>query len=164
MEDTKLIEQYKSYFDKLQNGYPTKEYAGSKLIATNKSQFCENGSCKFIGQDIQDNSTKSETVSKTKTEETSTASTHNSNNSQIVHNIAIRETKDFLMPSVNHLASPPNHLQFMTNNSRQSTFFQNGLLNQPNFQRFNGMNRSFRFPVRNSNIKFGNNFYNGGLF
>lgn len=165
-----LLDQYKSYFDKLQNGFPSKEYAGSKLIATNKSTFCENGSCKFISQETHEN----KPIELRAVAEVDNTAPDASNS--ISHSITVKETKDFY--DMNNMAGVPHaQLHNTANNfhvikSWQPTnmqmpannpYLQNAFKQQQNFQRFNGMNRSFRMPMRNSstNFKIGNNYFNG---
>lgn len=159
-----LIEQYKSYFDKLTNGFPSKEYAGSKLIATNKSQFCENGACKAKDQDALDTS-KISLDSKTKKDlnDVSTASNVSNGSLQTINHtihqvMPHKESKDYITSQVNQLAKSQNYVNTWQNNM-QTPFYQNGMRATPGFQRFSGLNRSLRVPVRNSNLKFVNNFF-----
>jgi hypothetical protein len=159
-ENQQLIEKYKSYFDKLQNGFPTKEYVGSKLVANLKTQFCnnENGSCRFTGQESVENN-KLEVI-KSDPETTSinneaSKDFYESNNIISANSSSNSLHHPFIHPAVNFQlwqSGPLNNIQSMPNmpNNISNSFLSNQS-SRPSFQRISNLNRSLRFPPRNPN-------------
>lgn len=177
-ENQQLIEKYRSYCDKLKNGFPTKEYAGSVLIAINKTPFCnnENGNCRFIGQESVNEKPEpqkqepeaapvsiSTEVLKDFYEINNMLSATNSPNSLIhpyMHHMSPTPANFQLLnwPSghLSNIQSMPNmpNMPSMSNLPNSSHFMANAFKGQPSFQRFSNVNRSLRFPAKNNSFYF----------
>ena len=174
MEDNqKFIDQYKSYINTLKYGYQTKEYAGSILIGTNKSSFCENNRCnKYYSQESIDSlSPQTEPITRIDIkkaqdlfEMNNNSNLHKNNNNNNNNNIIQNYNNNQLFPqqiqyrnqsstSINKGINSPNNLSML---KRWPSQFTNSTSNMnyqihpgANFNRFNGMNRSFRVSGNN---------------
>ncbi len=168
-ENQQLIEKYKSYFDKLQNGFPTKEYAGSKLVANLKSQFCnnENGSCRFIGSqenieiqiqksEVQKPDLETSAVTNEASKEFYDASSNtsaNSSSNSLHHSFTPQLSSAAVnFQLLNWHQAPLNNIQSMPNMPNNISYsFLSNQSNRPSFQRISSLNRSLRFTARNQN-------------
>ena len=174
-ENQQLIEKYKSYFDKLQNGFPTKEYVGSKLVANLKTQFCNNesGSCRFTGSlGSQENVENKLEVQKRDSEATlittnneASKDFYETNNIISANNSSNSQHHPFIHPAVNFQllnwqSGPLNNIQSMPNmpNNISNSFLPNQS-SRPSFQRISNLNRSLRFPNTNNLSNLNNSFY-----